>query len=59
MTGDALADCGTESTRTSGAVSDEGEPTGGTSMVEVGIEMGDGAVGRILPLAFFSLARLF
>lgn len=59
MTGDALADCGRESARTSGAVSEEGEPTVGTRMVEVGIEMGDGAVGRILPLAFFSLARLF
>ena len=57
MTGDALADTGKGSAETSGETSDEGEATGGMRIAEVGREMGDG--GRILPLDFFSLARLF
>jgi hypothetical protein len=59
VTGDALADTGKGSARTSGETSDEGEATGGMRIAEVGREMGEGADGRILPLDFFSLARLF
>ena len=56
VTGEALADDGMGSARTSGAMSDEGEAT---RTAEEGVEMGEGAIGRPLPLAFFSLARLF
>lgn len=57
MTGDAQAEEG--SARPSGDMSDKGDPTACTRRAEVGAEMGEEPVGRTLPLAFFSLARLF
>lgn len=56
MTGDALADGDTGSAKASGAMSDEGDATGGTRRAEVGPETGE---GRTFPWDFFSLARLF
>ena len=63
MTGDALDGEGSESERTSGATSDEGDTSVGieaTGAAEAVVEAVDGVPeGSFLEKAFFSLARLF
>jgi len=59
-TGEALGDEGGRgSTWASGEMSDDGDDPGGPRTVGMGADTGEEAVGRIFPLAFFSLARLF